>query len=190
VSEFPCGSPPLQFHFPRRNRIISGAHAGTIVVEAADDSGSLITARHALEQDRQVFRVPGPVGVPAHHGPNRLIQQGAKLVLSARDVIEELWPELLPRLAARRAAAAEAALRRARAADPRRDRSGGAARRRPESTRPRYRRRGARDAPGARAARSRLPAPRQALLPARRVKQMAKNLVIVESPAKAKTLGK
>ena len=110
VSEFPCGSPPLQFHFPRRNRIISGLTRGTIVVEAADDSGSLITARHALEQDRQVFAVPGPVGVPAHHGPNRLIQQGAKLVLSARDVIEELWPELLPRLAARRAAAAEAAL--------------------------------------------------------------------------------
>src|SRR5207249_2427977 len=89
VSEFPCGSPPLQFHFPRRNRIISGLTRGTIVVEAADDSGSLITARHALEQDRQVFAVPGPVGVPAHHGPNRPIQQGAKLVLSARDVIVE-----------------------------------------------------------------------------------------------------
>src|SRR5207249_4747288 len=110
VSEFPCGSPPLQFHFPRRNRIISGLTRGTIVVEAADDSGSLITARHALEQDRQVFAVPGPVGVPAHHGPNRLIQQGAKLVLSEKDVIEELWPELLPRLRARRAADAEAAL--------------------------------------------------------------------------------
>ncbi len=110
VSEFPCGSPPLQFHFPRRNRIISGLTRGTIVVEAADDSGSLITAGHALEQDRQVFAVPGPVGVPAHCGPNRLIQQGAKLVVSARDVIEDLWPELLPRLRARRAADAEAAL--------------------------------------------------------------------------------
>src|SRR5437773_1984838 len=84
VSEFPCGSPPLQFHFPRRNRIISGLTRGTIVVEAADDSGSLITAGHALEQDRQVFAVPGPAGVPAHCGPNRLIQQGAKLGLSAR----------------------------------------------------------------------------------------------------------
>ncbi|HUE30392.1 MAG TPA: DNA-processing protein DprA [Verrucomicrobiae bacterium] len=110
VSEFPCGSPPLQFHFPRRNRIISGLTRGTIVVEAADDSGSLITAGHALEQDRQVFAVPGPVGVTAHSGTNRLIQQGARLVVSARDVVEELWPELLPRLAAERAAAAEAAL--------------------------------------------------------------------------------
>jgi len=110
VSEFPCGSPPLQFHFPRRNRIISGLTRGTIVVEAADDSGSLITARHALEQDRQVFAVPGPVGVAAHRGPNRLIQQGAMLITRAEDVVEELWPELLPRLAARRVAAAEAVL--------------------------------------------------------------------------------
>src|SRR5437667_323566 len=110
VSEFPCGSPPLQFHFPRRNRIISGLTRGTIVVEAADDSGSLLTPGHALEQDRQVFAVPGPVGVPAQHGPHRVIQQGAKLVLSEKDVIEELWPELLPSLRARRAADAEAAL--------------------------------------------------------------------------------
>jgi len=110
LSEFPCGSPPLQFHFPRRNRIISGLTRGTIVVEAAADSGSLITAACALEQDRQVFAVPGPVGVAAHLGPNRLIQQGAKLVLRVEDVVEELWPELLPRLAARRTAAAEATL--------------------------------------------------------------------------------
>src|SRR3989475_5701578 len=104
VSEFPCGSPPLQFHFPRRNRIISGLTRGTIVVEAADDSGSLITARHALEQDRQVFAVPGPVGVAAHRGPKRLIQQGAMLLMRAEGVVEGLRPEPLPRLAARRGA--------------------------------------------------------------------------------------
>src|SRR6266704_1279237 len=96
--------------------VVSGLATGVdaaahhAAVEAADDSGSLITAGHALEQDRQVFAVPGPVGVPAHCGPNRLIQQGAKLVVRAEDVVEELWPELLPRLAARRVAAAEAAL--------------------------------------------------------------------------------
>src|SRR5207247_10044661 len=94
VSEFPCGSPPLQFHFPRRNRIISGLTRGTIVVEAADDSDSLITARHALEQDRQVFAVPAPVVVRAPNCPDRLIHEGAKLVLGARDGLEELGPEL------------------------------------------------------------------------------------------------
>src|SRR5213083_1293566 len=110
VSECRCGAPPLQFHFPRRNRIISGLTRGTVVVEAAEQSGSLITAGYALEQDRQVFAVPGPAGVAAHLGPNRLIQQGSRLVVGAEDVLEELWPGLLLRLAARRAAAAEAAL--------------------------------------------------------------------------------
>ncbi len=105
VTEFPCGTPPLAFHFPRRNRVISGLALGTIVVEAAPGSGSLITARCALEQGREVFAVPGPVGVALHEGSNRLIQDGAKLVRGVEDVLDEIAPQLRARLAAARAAA-------------------------------------------------------------------------------------
>lgn len=105
LTEFACGTPPLPYHFPRRNRLISGLALGTVVVEAALDSGSLITARCALEQGREVFAVPGPIGASLHDGTNRLIQQGAKLVRNVEDVLDEIAPQLRARLGAARAAA-------------------------------------------------------------------------------------
>lgn len=94
ISEFPLTSPPLPGHFPRRNRIISGLCWGTVVIEAAERSGSLITARTAADQNREVFAVPGPIGSPTSGGVHRLIQDGAKLVTETEDVIDELRPEL------------------------------------------------------------------------------------------------
>jgi DNA processing protein len=110
LTEFPCGSAPLQFHFPQRNRIISGLTVGTVVVEAAERSGSLITAQYAVEQGREVFAVPGPIGTPHHRGCHRLLQHGAKLVTSVEDVLDEIAPALAERLAVVRARAATAAL--------------------------------------------------------------------------------
>lgn len=88
-SEFPLGTPPNPYNFPRRNRLVSGYSDGVLVVEGKEKSGSLITAEFAMEQGKEVFAVPGPIRSPLSHGPHKLIQEGAKLAQKSSDILEE-----------------------------------------------------------------------------------------------------
>lgn len=98
LSEFPLGTPPLPQNFPYRNRILSGLCFGVLIVEAAEHSGSLITARMAAEQGRDVYAVPGNITSQTSFGPNYLIKDGAKLIQCGRDVLEELPPGVREKL--------------------------------------------------------------------------------------------
>ena len=181
VSEFPLGASPDRKHFPRRNRLIAGWGRAVVVVEAAEKSGALLTAHAALEEGREVMAVPGHPSHPGSAGTNQLIRDGAALVRDARDVAEELGVDLPRRRRSRRGR------RRAAGSRPRRAATAWTSSRRrcgralPELlshlTDPGGRRQGA-------------PAAGAALRHGARETRLAKNLVIVESPAKAKTINK
>lgn len=94
ITEYPIHTPPRQKHFPARNRIISGISLGVLVVEAGEKSGSLITAKFALEQNREVFAIPGAIDSPGSKGTHKLLKEGAKLVETVDDVLDEIAPSL------------------------------------------------------------------------------------------------
>jgi DNA processing protein len=110
ASEFPLGTEGLSYHFPQRNRLIAGISLGTLVVEAAVASGSLITARMALEAGREVFAIPGSIHAPQSRGCHRLIQEGAKLVATGDDVLQELRLAMGARAPAARMSVPQASL--------------------------------------------------------------------------------
>lgn len=92
ISNFPLSTPPLATNFPQRNRIISGLSKGILIVEAEKRSGSLITAKYGIEQNREIFAIPGPINSPNHSGCHILIQQGAKLTRNPNDIFDEILP--------------------------------------------------------------------------------------------------
>ena len=96
ISEYPIGTPNFKQNFVARNRIISGLSIGTLIIECDLESGTLITAKHALDQNRQVYAVPGPIYSPQSQGPNNLLKMGAKPITTANDILEDLNLETLP----------------------------------------------------------------------------------------------